>query len=388
MNRRYHIRLLAAENRTQLQALIRSGDLGRDHLSGRCRCCAVYQNAEELAAQFREENLRYLDFSKHESAGQGETVFLFPGSGIHQKRMLSILSEVNSFFSERIRELDAEAAELYPVRLLQEEAEDEIINHLRVFVSELVIAEFWEKLGCRADHVIGHSMGEYAAAVFCGVMRAEDAMKLLICRCRVMQEDSPHQMSAVETTAENVIALAEESGRQIYISAYNGPDVVTVTAERAAMQTLGAACKVKKYRCSLINREHGGHYIGLAKSAAAFLEAAKTVTLNAPERHMISTVYPNGEKLPDHAGYWADHILRPVQFYQAVQKLAGNNLSRVIDVGVSPVLLSMTMKILGNIPAAWIPSVRAGRDYQKQMLHAAGAAFNSGIDIDKDFLIK
>ena len=85
-----------------------------------------------------------------------KNVFLFPGNGIHQKSMLRILSQAHPFFEKRLKELEACARQFCEIPLLEEEKEDEIINQIRVFASEVAISEFWEKAGCCADYSIGH----------------------------------------------------------------------------------------------------------------------------------------------------------------------------------------------------------------------------------------
>ena len=386
----YGIALFSGRDRAEIEAemaAVSQGSAVRKYSPHeQCRAFAVYESRSELKQLMSEGNAPYPDISEH--TVPGETVMLFPGSGIHQKKMLTLLCSSDAWIKEKLTELAGISAEYYDIPLLDEDREDEIINNLRVFASELVLAQYWEHIGCRADHVIGHSMGEYAAAVFCGIIAPDDAVYMLTERCRAIKETVPHQMAAVETSAENVCALAQRHGLGTFISAYNGPEIVTVCGTKREMAVLNSACREMNYRCSLINSLHGGHYPGLSESAVEFAEKINGITFCEPDKHFISTVYPDGEKRPQEASYWADHIVRPVQFMQAVRKLDYSKTGRVIDVGVSPVLISMAMKNVGNIGAAWIPTVRSGRNYEKQILRAVGLAFNSGVNIDEEKLAK
>lgn len=113
--------------------------------------------------------------------------------------MLSLLSQVNDFFRERLDEMSAIVDSNYHISLLDEDNEDEVINILRVFSAEVAISEFWEELGLISDIVIGHSMGEYAAAVTAGIFTYADGVYLLTQRYKSFREDVHHCTAFSET---------------------------------------------------------------------------------------------------------------------------------------------------------------------------------------------
>ncbi|MDO5558078.1 MAG: acyltransferase domain-containing protein [Oscillospiraceae bacterium] len=354
--------------------------------SDRFRSFAVYENAEDLMRLTAPENRDALNISNDKKYAD-DTVFLFPGSGIHQKKMLTILSGVSPFFMNRLQQLDEICSEIYDVRLLDEDNEDELADQLRVLASEIAIAEHWERLGCCADHVIGHSMGEYAAAVFSGIISEKSAFFLLKERCLAMCHNDDHCMAAAESSAQKIMSLSSAAGLNTSISAYNAPEIVTVCGTNPDMQILAGVCKNQGIRFSLINGSRGGHYEGLRSCAEEFLQKSRQIKFSKPRKNFISTLDPDGIRYtPDTPEYWYAHIFRPVMFSQAVSKLPVKDIGRVIDAGVSPVLINMVMKTLGNINASWIPTVRSSRNYGRHMLHSAGCAFNSGINISIDKL--
>lgn len=346
----------------------------------------VFQDWDDFTTQTNKENLKYIEFSEDISYGKN-SVFLFPGNGIHQKNMLSLLCGVNEYFGKRLQEIEQVTKKYYHIGLLDEEKEDEIINQIRVFAAELVIAEFWERCGCRPDYIIGHSMGEYAAACFSGIFTEEAAIYLLIKRSELLSGDSSFQMAAVETTEEVIKNFAEEIGAEFEISGYNAPEILTITAEKTNMMKLEEKCRIEQIQFNLINAQRGGHYSGLKDVADKFYEIAKRVAFSYPQRNMISTVYSNNlDKKINSPLYWAEHIYKPVQFCQAIQSISVDEIGRMIDIGVSPVLLGMAMKNIGNKNIAWIPTIRAGRNYKKQFYRAIGLAHNSGVHILADML--
>ncbi len=356
-------------------------------------CCKVYSNGrlsvrgfisfkdkDDFFEQTDKKNIKYVDISENVSYGK-KSVFLFPGHGIYQKNMLGLLCKVNDFFSERFAEISSVTDEHYNISLLNEQQDDNIIRQLRMFVSELAIAEFWEKSGVNADYCIGHSFGEYAAACFCGVMTMNEAVEMIIKRSRILDIKSEYQMAAAEVSDEKICSVAEEAGVKIYISGYNAPEITTITTDRTSMNILLKKCSTQKINLNIINANCGGHFSLLEKQAENFRKQIENISFKAPSRKIISTVYPDSKDCFTSAGYWSDHICRPVLFSQALQHLPTDDIGRMIDTGVSPVLLGMAMKNIGNKDICWIPSVRAGRNYSNQIYNALGTAYISGTDI-------
>jgi acyl transferase domain-containing protein len=358
----------------------------RSHSAKDCRAFVVFSDWADYVNQTSAENLEFVDYGECQNKA-GTTVFLFPGNGIHQKQMLNILCKTNPKIEQTIKEIALVSDELYKVRLLDEDLEDEIINQIRVFASEVALAEFWSEAGCKPDYLIGHSMGEYAAAYCAGVFSIHDAIKMLIARSKNITKDSGiYGMATAETCVETVMELSAQLGVEIEISAYNAPELVTLTGKKDIIAAFSEKCRASKIQFNLINANFGGHSRRFVKYMDAFLEDISDVEFHLPQEKMLSTVRPNS---PMHdiatPEYWAEHITRPVHFRQAVEALKGSCIGRVVDVGVSPVLLGMAMRNLTQ-RITWIPSVRAGRNYHRQLLRALGLAFVSGTDIDWQIL--
>lgn len=313
-----------------------------------------------------------------------KNVFLFPGNGIHQKRMLSILCEAVPMISDRLKQIDDIAAKYHPIRLLDEDRDDEIIDQIRVFASEIAISEFWQALGCQADYCVGHSLGEYAEAVYCGIMNLEDAVFMLTKRAGCLKEESPHATAISDTSAEKILGIAQEHGYKIYISAYNAPNTVTVCGYSDDLASLTQICKEQKLRFGVINKFHGAHYPGLREGAEKFMETVSQVNLSSPTKKMLQTIYPENKDItPANREYWCEHICNPVNFVKALSQLPEDEEYRVFDLGISPVLLMPAQQCLSKRKAVFIPTIRMGRNYRQQMLNAADLAEKSGIKIDK-----
>lgn len=354
----------------------------------RCRAFVVFKGREDFLDQTSDENIRFVDFSDSKQTN-GKTALLFPGNGIYQKKMLEFLCKVSPYFSDRINELALIAKNACGVTLLDDKIKNEITKQLIVFVSELVIAEFWEKCGCKVDYMIGHSMGEYAIACFSGIISSDNALKLLVERGTVMRKCSTYRMTAIQLSAEKLLELSNSLGLKIEIAAYNAPELVTASGKKHEISILQSELKERNIQYNPVNIEYGGHFSTLQCFTADFIKKAANVAFKEPQGKIISTVYP--EKSIDimkTSEYWAEHIYKPVRFSQALGKLPINEISRFIDVGVTPTLLGMTMKNIRKKDISWIPTVRAGRNYRNQLYRALGLAFNSGVNINWDYIYR
>lgn len=317
-----------------------------------------------------------------------KNVILFPGYGIYQKKMMSILSQASPYLEKRISEIDKTVSEIYHVSLLDDDNEDDIIKSIRVFSSEVVITELWEKSGLKIDYLIGHSMGEYAAAVISGIMSIKDAIFLLKERSICYHENEPHCTAFSESTADEILNIADEYGFSIYIISYNTPDSVTVCGMTDEINHLVKICRNKHIRFGVINKFHGAHYPGLKEYADNFNNSIQKIKFQRPEKNIISTVYPEKQgNLIFDSDYWTEHIYKPVKFSQAIKKIPADT-GLILDVGISPVLLDMAKHNLSetNDTALFVPSIKLGRNYKQQLENAMDIIADSGININKNLL--
>ena len=314
-----------------------------------------------------------------------KNVLLFPGYGIYQKNMMGILSEASSFLRERISAIDKITSGIYHIGLLDEEKEDDVIKAIRVFASEIVIAEMWENSGLKIDYLIGHSMGEYAAAVISGIMSQEDGIYLLKERVLSFHEDEPHCTAFSESSADKILEIADEYGFSIYIISYNTSESVTVCGMKDEINQLVKICRANHIRFGVINKFNGAHYPGLKPYSEVFLESAKKINFRKPVKNMISTVYPDrNSDLNFNAEYWAEHIYKPIRFRQAIERLP-EDIGLVLDVGISPVLLGMAKSNLSQLDeSVFIPTIQSGRNYRQQIENSMQKVTDIGISINTE----
>ncbi|MDY7091101.1 MAG: polyketide synthase dehydratase domain-containing protein, partial [Actinomycetota bacterium] len=203
-------------------------------------------------------------------------------------------------------------------------------------------------LGVRADVLIGHSIGELAAAYVSGVLSLRDACAVVNARARLMQALPEGGVMAAVRAAEDEITLVEG----VAIGAINAPGSVVLSGTREAVETAAAGRRTTWLRVS-----HAFHSPLMEPMLAEFAAAIDGITVNPPQIPIVSTV---GE-CEDFGtvAYWVRQVREPVRFADAVREARA---ARILEVGPDGSLTAGYDGIAMNpLPAglsrAWVAGV-------------------------------
>ncbi|MFC5214528.1 type I polyketide synthase, partial [Streptomyces coerulescens] len=222
-----------------------------------------------------------------------------------------------------------------------------------LFALQAATAELLRSWDTRPDLVLGHSIGEYAAAYVAGVFDLADAARLVAARARVMQAlPEGGAMAAVEADESDVADLLD--GATVAIAAVNGPRAVVVSGTEDAVEQVMAAARELGRRVTRLRVSHAFHSPHMAPAVAEFTRVAETVTFRPPTLAAVSTVTGAPVTAADWAtpAYWADQIVRPVRFHDALTTATDRQAaSRLLEIGPDPVLTALA-RTAGDTPAA------------------------------------
>lgn len=213
-----------------------------------------------------------------------------------------------------------------------EQLKQTIYTQASLFTMHYSLAKLWMHWGITPDAMIGHSIGEFAAACLAGVFSLEDAVKLVANRGRMMQELPGGSMLSVRAT-EEVVAKRLPAGCSI--AANNGPQLCVASGPHEAIAKFQAELEKDGITCKLLVTSHAFHSPMMEAIVAPYKKVVESVKLNAPRIPIISTV--TAEWLKDDEAvsskYWSDHLRATVRFAQAV-KFAWSDADRVmLEVG-------------------------------------------------------
>ncbi|MEU2245003.1 SDR family NAD(P)-dependent oxidoreductase [Streptomyces sp. NPDC018338] len=315
--------------------------------------------------------------------------FLFSGQGAQYFGMGRELYETEPVFSAVFDACDRALAPHLGDSLLNlvfYGDDPTVVNQTRItqpalVALELALAALWESWGVRAVAVMGHSVGEIAAAVHAGVMSLDDGMTLIAHRARLMQSTEPGGMLSVPEDPETVAAWAEEAG--VDVAAVNGPQSVVVAGPSDRLDALAERLRNQGVRCRPLTVSHAFHSRLMDPVLDEFRQALAGLEFGAPKLPVIANV-TGTEAGPDTftPAYFADHIRRPVRFVEGARALSGLDVDVLLEVGPDRTLVNL-VRAAGLTPEGGsTPSLRRGGQDRAVLLGAAKTLYERGQSLD------
>jgi acyl transferase domain-containing protein/NAD(P)-dependent dehydrogenase (short-subunit alcohol dehydrogenase family)/acyl carrier protein/phospholipid N-methyltransferase len=255
-----------------------------------------------------------------------------------------------------------------------------------IFAMQVALAELWKSWGVSPAAIVGHSVGEIAAACVAGVFTIEEGARVIALRGRFMDECARGNgtMLAVGLGDEEARALIARHDRTVTIAAFNGPRSLTLSGPRISLEAMAAELEAQGVFARLVRVDHPFHHPLMAPAAHALEEALADLAPEAASVPFFSTV-TGGPCAGDscHAAHWGRGIRQPVQFAPAVAALADFGVDVWLELGAHPALVHSIQETLtargGKAPV--ISSARRDREHES-VLEAALELHRAGVTVD------
>jgi acyl transferase domain-containing protein len=332
-------------------------------------------------------------------ASVARIAFMFPGQGAQFSGMARELYAAEPAFRDVVDRCgealcDAGAAHQDPRPLLLWDADSASLDasaaaealaqtavaQPAIFTMEMALATLLGSWGLRPDAVLGHSVGEFAAACLAGVFTLEDAVVLVAARGRLMQAQPPGTMLAVRAPLAEVQPLLPDA---VGIAAVNAPGLVVASGPDAAIDALRAALAARDIQATALVTSHAFHSSMMAPARAP-LEAAVAEVARQPARIALVSTSTGGRLEAGDFGdpaYWGEQLLRPVLFADAVAQ-AAKDADVLLEVGPGRTLATLARQSLERPgPLAVLPSlgpVQAPGSDVRHLLQAVGQLWLAG----------
>ena len=365
--------------------------VGRSHFEHRAALVVdSVAGARELLAGLAENRLGP-GAVRGECGDPPKTAWLFTGQGSQYPGMARELFDTEPVFADIVKRCAEAVDGMLPRPLLEvlfDTATDagETLRHTSfaqpaLFAVEMGLARLWQSWGIEPDVVLGHSVGQYAAACVAGVFSLEDGARLIAERGRLFGSlPDGGRMVAVFADAQKVERVADEFPH-ISVAAYNGPNTV-LSGPGADLEEIVARLSGDGIRCTWLDTSHAFHSELLEPVLDEFESYARRFEFAVPTLPLVCnrTGAVLTAETPLDAQYWRRHSRQPVQFAESVRTVAALGCSVLMEIGPQPILTNAALQAWPESSAAprAIVSLRKDADARRQMAEALGAAYVAG----------
>jgi acyl transferase domain-containing protein len=390
-----HADLLAADGAPPLADLCGAAANRRTHLEHR----AAFVAADAAGA---------IDLLRRFAAGEPATAegragdaparvaFVFPGQGAQWSGMARELLATEPAFQEALERCDRAARRFLDVSIVDvlragpgspaARLDDiDVVQPVLVALS-VAYAALWRSLGVEPHALVGHSMGEVAAACVAGALDVEQAMEVVCRRSALMRRVRGRgAMALVELSLD--AARARIAGREarISVAASNGPRSTVLSGDPDAVQEVLAGLEREGVFCRLVKVDVASHGPQMEPLAAELAAQLRGLAPRAASVAIHSTALGRpvaGDALG--ADYWARNLRQPVLFDGAIRALLADGVRVFVELGPHPILLP-SIEQTAQAAGVAIATAAAGRreeDDRATALAALGAAWAAGARLE------
>ncbi|XP_033104709.1 mycolipanoate synthase-like [Anneissia japonica] len=336
------------------------------------RAAFIARSREELLTLLRmkvngESSDTIIDGKAPEGNAINRTVFVFSGMGTQWWAMARQLMNACPIFSNVIQLLDEylrkNGAKWSLVYMLSKEtAENKIIKDTEISQSciccvQIGLVELYKHYGIIPSAIIGHSVGEVAAAYTAGLLTMSSAVKIIFKRGHLLRKTSGSgTMAAVLHDVENVKERLESIHTDIDVAAINSPSQIVLSGKMESIKALISKLNEDGIQTRLLkvnNAFHSRQQEILKKEffkKASFLNNAKSSNEQRPLIPMMSTVnnsYLTLQEAND-PDYWWSNIRQQVQFRGAVESVLKDGYNSFLEIGAHPALSPAIKDIIAS----------------------------------------
>jgi acyl transferase domain-containing protein/NADPH:quinone reductase-like Zn-dependent oxidoreductase/NADP-dependent 3-hydroxy acid dehydrogenase YdfG/acyl carrier protein len=373
----------------------------REHrlaVAGRSRA----ELSEHLEAFLKGESrsgLSYGDVSEvlrggRQSSSKTKVAFVFPGQGSQWPGMGRALLEQEPVFLEILQSCETAMRKFVDWSLLEQLTmppessrlcEIDVIQPT-LFAIQVALAGLWRSWGVEPDAVVGHSMGEVAAAHVAGSLRLEDAARVICRRSRLLRRVSGRgAMAVVELSPAEAERLLVNYTQRLSIAVCNSPASTVLSGDPEALEEVLEHLRQEEIFCRLIKVDVASHSPQMEPLRPDLLAALRGLKPKAASVPIYSTV--NGrlsDGLEYDAVYWVRNLREPVLFSTATQRLIEDGHHIFIEISPNPILLPAVQQLLRHVgqDGLTLASMRHEEDERSVMLSSLGALHVSGYGVD------
>ena len=306
---------------------------------------------EELATKLTATNIDSATVKKLNSK-ISEVVFMFPGQGSQYVNMGRDLYEAEPVFKAAVDNCvellkDTPHANILSViypSVVDDSATENIKNTFftqpAIFIMEYAMAKLWMSWGIEPGIFTGHSIGEFVAAHFAGILSLKDALLLISTRAKMVSEVAKGSMLSVRLEADKLATLLPAD---LSIAVINSNKLCVVAGPDESITSFAVILTGMNIPSRLLQTSHAFHSAMMDNIVMPFQDVVKTIKLNPPVKPIVSTATGKwlSEAEATDPAYWASHLRKTVRFADAINTLQEDDGRILMEVGPGNTLATL-----------------------------------------------
>jgi acyl transferase domain-containing protein/surfactin synthase thioesterase subunit len=345
--------------------------MGRTHFPH--RLAVVAESASEMQAQlagFAEGKTPKQTFCGATGRRAPKTAFLFTGQGsqfVGMGRQLYDAQPTFRYWLDQCAQILTSHLDkpLLDVMWAGDDLHQTAYTQPALFALEYALAKLWEEWGVEPDLLLGHSIGEYAAACIANVFSLEAGLKLVAARGRLMQSlPAGGEMVSVVADEAAVNAHINNVKDSVSIAAVNGPQSIVISGRGDAVQGVVAGLRDHGIKTTQLKVSHAFHSPLMEPILAQFRAVASEVTYSEPTKTVVSNVTGqalSGDLLTPE--YWVQHLRGAVRFADGMAEAVGRKIETFVEIGPRPTLLGLGRSCTAPDYGVWLPSLKPKQEW-------------------------
>ncbi|MCH8029346.1 MAG: type I polyketide synthase [Candidatus Dadabacteria bacterium] len=351
--------------------------------------------AEKLSSFLKGERLQGLSQGAAQTGRQPKLVFICSPTGSQWHGMGLELFSVEPVFRETIEECDKVFGRWLDWSLIKELHADEKSSRIDemlvvqpvLFALQVALAELWRSWGVVPDAVVGHSLGEVAAANIAGILDLKDAAQVICNRSILVDErvSGKGGMAIVELPVGEIREIIADYEDYLSVAASNSPTTTVVSGYSEALHEFCDTLEKKGIFCRLVNIAYASHSPQMDPILGEFKKSLKGIKPRDWNIPMVSTMTASVLKGTEYdKAYWTRSLRDPVYYSQSIELLADQGHEVFIELSPHPVLSVSTSQCLMSKKAkgAVLPSLRRNQGELDMMLSSLGELYTNGHSTD------
>lgn len=340
-----------------------------------------------------ERTLAGVEFNEVDIVPQ-KLAFVFTGQGPQWYAMGQQLIAEEPVFKATIQKIETYFKEIAGWSLLEEMNKDEAttrVNDTRIaqpaiMAIQIALVELWKKHGIEPSGVVGHSIGEVAAAYTSGALTLEEAIQVIYHRSRGQHAATGKgKMLAISISQKEAEELIKEVSDVVSIGAVNGHNMIVLSGDEAPLVKISEALEKKDVFNKFLRVTVPFHSHHMEPLKEELINSLINLIPHKANIDLYSTVTgkkENGTHLV--SKYWYDNVREPVYFCNAMEAMVADGYDLFIEIGPHPALSSGAEEIFKNknVIASIFPSIKRKEEEKLRFLQTLGAIYTKGYPVN------